>query len=114
MAAADRRRSKRVLFKAVAAMVTGGRHMNDQAFCVCVNVSRHGIGLRTGQPPIVGQTVVLRLAIGDEIHSLLAITKQITRAGKDWYHVGLDWSSCSKPELQFLDRYIAGTAPVQT
>src|ERR1041384_5543284 len=63
---ADRRRSRRVLFKAAAALITGGRYTNDQAFCVCINVSRHGIGLRTGQPPTIGQTVVLRLAIDEE------------------------------------------------
>jgi hypothetical protein len=100
------------LFKAVAALITGGRYTNDQAFCVCVNVSRHGVGLRTGQPPGVGQTVVLRLAIDEEIHSLLAVTKQVTKTGPDWYHVGLDFGACTSQDLQFLDRYVAGSAAV--
>ncbi len=107
----DRRRSTRVKFIAYAAMETSGRFANDQAFCVAVDVSRHGIGLRTGQPPVAGQGVLLRLGIGDEIHTLRAVAAHVTRRGPETYDVGLDWSATPAADLAFLDRYLRESVP---
>lgn len=102
----DRRRSSRQRFGALAALVAVGRHPNDQAFSAVVDVSRHGICVRTGQPPIVGQPVFLRLAIDEEIHTLRTTVTRVAKRQKGVYEVGLDWSSCSARELEFLERCI--------
>jgi hypothetical protein len=92
---------------ALAAMETKDRHANDQAFGAVADVSHAGIGLKTGQPPLVGQTVILRLAIEEEIHTIKATATRIEQRGRHVYEVGLDWSKCSDEELEFLDRYLA-------
>ena len=77
---------------------------NDQAMASVRDLSRTGIGLETGQPPLKGQTVLLRLSLGDEI---IELTTRATRVqqlkGSHFYHVGLDWSNCSDEQLAFLD-----------
>jgi hypothetical protein len=91
---------------AFAALEAEGRHPNDQAFAAVSDVSHTGIGLRTGQPPLVGQTVIVRLAIEEEIHTLRAAAIRVRENGRHRYEVGLDWSACSDEELAFLDRYV--------
>lgn len=102
----DRRRSPRVRFAAYAALETSGRFANDQGFGVATDVSFHGIGLRTGQPPLVGQGVLLRLAIDEEIVTLRATARHSADKGAGMFHVGLDWAGCSEAELAFLDRWL--------
>jgi hypothetical protein len=101
----DRRRAVRVRVAAVASLETRDwRYANDQAFAVVKNVSRTGIGLETGQPPIVGQRVLLRLAIGERTHEIETITTRVVRRGQsNFYLVGLDWSDASPQQLEFLD-----------
>ena len=103
----DRRRAVRVRVAAVASLETRDwRYANDQAFAVVKNVSRTGIGLETGQPPIVGQRVLLRLAIGERTHEIETITTRVVRRGQsNFYLVGLDWSDASpqqRPTAELL------------
>ena len=57
----DRRRHPRVRIAACATLETRGvLNAGDQAFCTVQDVSQTGIGLNTGQPPMVGQRVRLR------------------------------------------------------
>lgn len=104
----DRRRSTRVRIAAVASLETiGTRSSNNQALSVVKNVSRTGIGLETGQPPTRGQSVILRLALGDETHELRTRTTRVQRRGtSNFYDVGLDWSSCTADQLAFLDEIL--------
>lgn len=104
----EQRRHPRVRISAVAALETLGRlNANDQALATVRDVSRAGIGLRTGQPPMAGQAVILRLAIGDEIREIRTLATRVTRCGdSNFYDIGLDWSSCTQEELSFLDRFI--------
>ena len=101
----ERRRSVRVRLAAVASLETRDRrHGNDQALSCVKNISRTGIGLETGQPPMVGHTVVLRIALGDVTHQLMARAPRVQRRGAGNFHeVGLDWSACTVEQLAFLD-----------
>ena len=105
----DRRRAPRQRLQAFAALETNDRHPNDQAFSAVTDVSRAGIGLKTGQPPFKGQRVILRLAIGDQIHEITATASRIQKRDGYTFNVGLDWSECSDQEIQFLDEYLAAT-----
>lgn len=93
---------------AVASLETvGALNANDQGFSVVKNVSRTGIGLETGQPPIRGQMVVLRLALGDQTHQLRTRAMRVKRRGtSNFYEVGLDWSSCTPEQMLFLDEIL--------
>jgi len=94
---------------ACATLATGGvLSAGDQAFCTVQDVSRTGIGLQTGQPPMCGQPVRVRIGIDDEIHELCALTTRVERIGQgNFYRVGLDWSGCSPEQVAFLDRFLA-------
>lgn len=101
----NRRRATRVAVVAVASLdARGSRHNNNQGMGSVRNLSRTGIGLETGQPPIKGQSVFLRLALGDEIIELATRATRVEQQGDShFYHVGLDWSGCTAEELSFLD-----------
>ncbi|MBZ0151710.1 MAG: PilZ domain-containing protein [Planctomycetes bacterium] len=105
----DRRRAPRVSVAAVASLETlGALNANNQALCTVRDVSRSGIGLQTGQPPIAGQAVVLRLALDDVIHELKTRATRVLRRGdSNFYDIGLDWSTCSPAQLKFLDDVLA-------
>ncbi len=105
----ERRKTQRQRLQAFAALETKGRHPNDQAFCAVVDVSRSGIGLKTGQPPLQGQVVHLRLAIGDNIHTIAANASRIQKRDAYTFDVGLDWSNCTDEEVAFLDEVRAGS-----
>jgi hypothetical protein len=104
----NRRRATRVRVAAVAALETAGAlNANNQALSVVKNVSRTGVGIETGQPPICGQTVTLRLAIDEEMHVLRTRATRVTRRGtSNFYEVGLDWSECTAEQLAFLDNLL--------
>jgi hypothetical protein len=106
--AGDRRRTTRVRLSAVATLeTTGTRFGNNQAVCAVKDVSRLGIGLETGQPPQKGQTVILRLLLDDRVHELRTRAKRVTRRGDgDYYAIGLDWSECTREQLDFLDEVL--------
>jgi hypothetical protein len=103
----DRRKTERRQVQAYAALETIGRFPNDQAFSAVFDVSRSGIGVKTGQPPTNGQTVYLRLAMGETIHTLRTTATRVQKREGCWYDVGLDWSNCKKEELAFLDEFLA-------
>lgn len=105
----DRRRQSRVRVAAIATLETSGTlNPNNQALCSVTDVSRTGIGLRTGQPPMRGQIVTLRVALDEEVHELRTLATRVNRCGSgNFYDVGLDWSSCSPEQLAFLDRVLA-------
>jgi len=94
---------------ACATLETGGLlSAGDQAFCTVQDVSRTGIGLHTGQPPMCGQTVCVRIGLDDEVHELRGRVTRTDRIGKGSFHqVGLDWSGCSPEQITFLDRVLA-------
>jgi len=100
----DRRRGPRVRVAAFATLETRGvMNANNQALCSVQNVSQSGIGLETGQPPLVGQGVVLRLALDDKVHELRTLATRVCRRGtSNFYEVGLDWSNCTTEQLEFL------------
>ncbi|MFT4515588.1 MAG: c-di-GMP-binding flagellar brake protein YcgR [Planctomycetota bacterium] len=104
----DRRRSTRVSAVAVASLeACGSLNANNQALCTVKDLSRTGIGLETGQPPIKGQGVILRLSLNDEIIEIRTRTTRVTRKpDSHFYQLGLDWSHCSEEELAFLDRVL--------
>jgi len=104
----NRRRADRVRVAAIATMETKGTlNANDQALCSVRNVSRTGIGVETGQPPIPGQAVMLRLALDDEMHELKTRATRVQRRGKsNFYEVGLDWNVCTEAQLSFLDKVL--------
>lgn len=104
----DRRRSTRVRIAAVASLeAVGARNANNQGLSVVKNVSRTGIGIETGQPPLKGQTVILRLALDHTTHELRTRATRVTRRGtSNFYDVGLDWSGCTPEQLSFLDEIL--------
>ncbi len=100
----NRRRAPRVRIAAIAAMETKGQlNACNQALGTVRNVSSTGIGLETGQPPLAGQTVILRIARGDDVHELKARATRVQRGKGNFFEVGLDWSGCSGADLAFLD-----------
>jgi hypothetical protein len=109
MTADDRRRSARVRVAAVASMQTfGSMNANNQALGTVRDLSRTGIGLETGQPPMSGQCVTLRIAIDDQIHEIQTRATRVVRRGNShFFEVGLDWAECSPEELAFLDGALA-------
>ena len=85
----------------------GSLNANNQALSAVRDVSRTGIGLSTGQPPVVGQTVILRLALDDRMHELKTRATRVARRGTgNFYEVGLDWSTCTPEQLSFLDELL--------
>ena len=85
----------------------GSLHVNDQAVCAVQDLSRNGIGLRTGQPPVLGQGVKLRIAIDEIIHELPArVTRVVQHEFSRLYDVGLDWTFCNNEQLAFLDEVL--------
>lgn len=109
----ERRRAPRVRFTACATLETKGhRNANDQAFCLVQDASRCGIGLETGQPPLVGQVVLLRLSIDDRLHELRTLATRVQRRGSgNFFDIGLDWSHCSREQLAFLDEALSILEP---
>ncbi|HEB52902.1 MAG TPA: PilZ domain-containing protein [bacterium] len=108
MTNADRRRSPRVRIVAVTAFETLGRiNCNDQGIGTVTDISQSGIGIETGQPPIKGQRVMLRISIDDQIHEITARAKRVERQhDSHFYRVGLDWSDCSEEERAFVEQAI--------
>jgi hypothetical protein len=104
----NRRRATRVRLVALATLEAIGKlHSCNQAVGTVRDVSRYGIGLETGQPPIKGQTVILRLLLDDTIHELRTRATRVSRRGdSNYYQVGLDWSGCPPEQLAFLDRVL--------
>jgi hypothetical protein len=96
--------------QAYAALQTFGLVANDQAFLAVVDISRGGIGLRTGQPPELGEPVTLRLAIGEDIHTIQATVARVAPRGHGLYDIGLDWSHSDAGSLKFLDEFLAAQA----
>ncbi len=107
--AQNQRRSPRVRIAAVASLQTHGTlNANNQALCGVKDISRTGIGIETGQPPIPGQAVLLRLALDDTFHELKTRATRVRRRGQsNFFEVGLDWTRCSAPEMAFLDAVLA-------
>jgi hypothetical protein len=105
----DDRRHPRVRIAAVASLETKGQlNANDQALGSVRDVSRSGIGLQTGQPPLRGQAVILRIAVDDEVHELRAHATRVTKVGNsNFYDVGLDWGPCTVEQLAFLEKALA-------
>jgi hypothetical protein len=105
----DRRRATRVRVVGLATVQTGGAlNRNDQALCTVIDVSRSGIGVETGQPPLLGQKVQLRIALDDRIHEIPGRTTRVQRRGDtNFFRVGFDWSDCSSEQLAFLDEILA-------
>lgn len=105
----ERRRGARVRVAAFATLETHGvLNANNQALCTVRDVSRSGIGLETGQPPMVGQGVLLRLLLGDDVREIRTLATRVHRRGTtNFYEVGLDWSSCTKEQLEFLDKVLS-------
>lgn len=103
------RRHPRVRVAALAAIETMGTlNANNQALGAVRDVSRCGIGLQTGQPPMAGQTVQLRMELGDEIHVLRGRATRVQRCGKgNFFDIGIDWTDCTPEQLAFLDRVLA-------
>lgn len=80
----------------------------DQSLGSVKNVSRTGILVETGQPPLVGDVVLLRLAIGERIHELRATATRVAqRERSHFYEVGLDWRDTPPEQLVFLDDVLA-------
>jgi len=104
----DRRRGLRVRVAAFATLETRGvMNANNQALCSVQDVSRTGIGLQTGQPPLVGQGVLLRLDLEGRVHELPTLATRVRRRGEtNFYDVGLDWSCCTPAQLKFLDEVL--------
>lgn len=115
-AADDRRRHPRKEVAASAALETRGKLApSDQALCSVRNVSRSGIGVETGQPPMVGQQVFLRIALDGEIHELTTRATRIVRVDDtNFYEVGLDWNDCTSDQIEFLDRVFDVVEQLQT
>ncbi len=111
----DRRRHPRHQVAASATLETHGKlNPSDQALCSVRNVSRSGIGVETGQPPLVGQQVFLRVALDEEIHELMTRATRIERGDDtNFYDVGLDWSDCTQEQLEFLDRVFDAVEQLQ-
>ena len=105
----DRRRGARVRVAAFATLETKGvLNPGDQALCSVRDVSKSGIGLETGQPPMTGQGVLLRLALDEDIRELRTLATRVHRRGKtNFYEVGLDWSGCSPEQLRFLEKVLS-------
>lgn len=93
---------------AVASMETrGALNANNQAMGTVRDLSRSGIALETGQPPIPGQTVVLRIVLDDEIHEMRTRATRVDRRGDShFFMVGLDWSDCTAAQMEFFDRVL--------
>ncbi len=84
---------------------TGVLARNDQAFTLVIDVSRTGIGLRTGQPPVVGDRVIVRLGLGEEIRQLKAVVRRVSLRRRGVFDVGLEWHGCTRKELAFVDEF---------
>lgn len=98
-------RAPRIRLAAMATLETQStRSSINQALGAVKNLSRTGICIETGQPPLTGDRVMLRLAIDDRIHELKTTATRVTRRGSsNFYEVGLDWRLCSPEQLTFLD-----------
>ena len=107
----NRRRAQRLPVVAVASLQTcGSMNVNNQAFCTVQDLSKTGIGLETGQPPVEGQGVILRLALGDEIVEIKTRATRVTqKPGSHFYSLGLDWGTCSSEQLAFFERVLGAT-----
>ena len=112
----NRRRATRVAVVAVASLeARGAPNNNNQGMDSVRNLSRTGIRLETGQHPIKGQGVILRLSLGDEIIELATRATRVERQGDShYYQVGLDWSDCTAAELSFLDEVLGAMADEPT
>lgn len=101
----DPRRSQRIPIAATAALRTSGEDANDQALCSVLDLSRHGAGVETGQPPNWGDLVTVRLAVGDTIRELRARVIRVQRRGTTNFHrVALDWRELTEDDIAFLDQ----------
>lgn len=98
-------------FATVSSLPQPGVAGHDQAaFCVVVDVSRTGIRLRTPQPPIEGQSVIVTVALGEEVHAIDAQVAWVAglSAGFD---VGLEFMLHPGPVSDFLEAVKATLEP---
>lgn len=104
----DRRRATRVRLVALATLeTTDPRHACNQAVSTVRDISRVGIGIETGQPPMPGQSVLLRVLLDDRVHELRTRATRVTRRGdSNYYEIGLDWHACTPEQLAFLDEVL--------
>jgi hypothetical protein len=101
----DNRKHPRMRIEALAALKSHGRQGCDQAFSAVVDISRSGIGVRTGQPPAIGQAVTVRLALGERIHVLNSAVTRVVPRGNGTFTVGLDWHVNTPEDMEFLEQF---------
>lgn len=101
---ANRRRSVRYPGRTYASLSTSGLAGCDQAFCVVVDVSRHGICVRTPQPPEKGQLATLRIGLEEEVHTVTARVVRVLDldVGHD---VGLELQPDHPAHLRFYQAF---------
>lgn len=101
---ANQRRSERYPGRTYASLSTGGLAGCDQAFCIVVDVSRHGICVRTPQPPKKGQLATLRIGLEEEVHTVSARVVRVLELDTG-HDVGLELHPDNPSHLRFYQAF---------
>lgn len=107
----DRRRAARLPGEAFASLLFDGLEGCDQAFCVVVDVSKGGMRLRTPQPPPSGQSVRVRVALGEDICDVRGRVVRVAALGSHSYDVGLAYDPDSEQGAAFLRTFLGRRDP---
>ena len=101
----ERRRDVRVFFPALAALERG-KDQNDSLLVTVANLSRRGIGVEVTTQLIVGDTIRVRLGLGDSIQVLQARVVISRKKDQHSYYSGLAWTETHPQALASLEGYL--------
>ena len=90
-----------------AAVEVVGQEGADQAFALVVDVSDHGLRIRTPQPPPDDAEVVLRIGVDDSIHEVRARVCHTLVLGPRVFDVGLEFLGLGEDQLSHLRKALA-------
>jgi len=74
----------------------------DQAFCVVMDISTTGMRLRTPQPPLNGSTITLRVAVGEDICTLIGHVRRVEEVKASTFDVGVELDLDELSSLAFM------------
>lgn len=104
----DRRRTPRKMRSDLCASLdVPGMRGGDQAFGIVMDLSDHGMCIRTPQPPMCGRSVLVRIAVRDEVLVLTMLVRRAHEVRRGIYDVGLELRGYSDDQLMLLHRVLA-------
>ncbi len=105
----DRRRDERFEKQTFARISAERPDSEDHALGIVSNVSVRGLGIRTPNRFFVGESVVLRVAAGNQLHNMRVEVRRAEPTDNGLWDVGVEFDPNTGPTQQFLEEFLPCT-----